>query len=116
VLDRVRCLQLRFGTGGCMQVPVDPVRDADATWLRHWEEILTRVFTTFRRVMPAGSVLPVAPELLPAANGYAREIPGPDGLLREESDRWQQALILTRLASAWWEKSASAGAAAQGPA
>jgi hypothetical protein len=113
VFDRVRCLQLRIGTGGCMQVPVDPVRDADAPWLRQWEEILTRVFTTFRRVMPPDSVLPVAPELLPAANGYAREIPGPDGTLREESDRWQQALVLTHLARRWWEKSALAGASAQ---
>ena len=107
VIDRIRCLQLRIGTGGCMQVPIDPVRDADSAWLRHWEEILTRVFTTFRRVMPAGSVLPVAPELLPSANGYAREIPGPDGVLREESDRWQQAQVLTQLARQWWDRSAA---------
>ncbi len=40
-----------------------------------------------------------APELLPPELGYARLVPGPGGVLREEGDRWEQALVLTRIAT-----------------
>jgi hypothetical protein len=40
-----------------------------------------------------------APELLPADFGYARKFPTPSGDLEEESDRWEQGLVLTRIAS-----------------
>ena len=57
---------------------------------------------------PARLELGFAPELLPGEFGYARVVPGPDGTPREESDRWEQALVLTRIASECFEAAAAA--------
>ncbi len=40
-----------------------------------------------------------APELLPAEFGYAVLAPDSDGRLRERTDRWDQALVLSRIAA-----------------
>ncbi len=105
VFARIGMLHGRIGTGGCMQVPVDPERDRDQHWFQHYRLMWTRVFRAFRARAVPGDILVVAPELLPAGNGYAREIPGPDGVLREESDRWQQAQVIADLARKWWDES-----------
>jgi len=106
VLDRTRFLHGRIGNGGSMQIAIDPVRDADSTYLKHWREIWTRTFRAIRTYAPREAVIPLAVELLPAANHYARTFPGPDGALREESDRWQQALMIKELAERWWAETA----------
>ncbi|HAT09542.1 MAG TPA: hypothetical protein DCS97_02875, partial [Planctomycetes bacterium] len=66
----------------------------------------TRAFRAVRANSPADRIVPLAIELLPAGNHYARTFPGPDGVLREESDRWQQALVIKGLAERWWAATA----------
>jgi len=106
VLDRIGFFHGRLGNGGSMQVAIDPVRDADSVHLKHWQEIWTRAFRAVRANTPPGQVVPLAIELLPAANHYARTFPGPDSVLGEESDRWQQALVINELAERWWAATA----------
>lgn len=103
VLERVRALHGRIGTGGCIQVPVDPAADAGEAWFGHWRELWTRTFAAIRR-HAGDAVISFAPELLPPSKGYARCIPAADGGRREESDRWAQALVLRDLAQRWWDE------------
>ena len=96
---RVGFLHGRIGNGGSMQV--DAGRDlAHALTLPHVADFVTlwtRTAAAFKRHAKPGDVLPFAPELLPAPIFYARTFPGPDGRPREETDRWQQALLLREL-------------------
>jgi len=104
VLDRVRYLHGRIGTSGCMQVDVGDGDVAQHPSVAHFQAMWTRAMAGFVAgaaddpVPPPDLQLGFAPELLPSEVGYARLVPGPDGGLREESDRWAQALVLTRLA------------------
>ena len=104
VLARVRAVHGRIGTGGCIQVPVDAQRDVHEVWFGHWREIWTRLFATIKANAPANTVISFAPELLPPMRGYARDILGADGIRHEESERWQQTLVLRDVAQAWWEQ------------
>ena len=96
---RVGFLHGRIGNGGSMQV--DAGRDlAHALTLPHVADFVTlwtRTAAAFKRHAKPGDVLPFAPELLPAPIFYARTFPGPDGRPREETDRWQQALLLREI-------------------
>jgi hypothetical protein len=112
VLERIRFMHGRIGDGGCMQVAVDPERDADRPHIQHFRSLWKRTFVAFIRGGRPGDYLVFAPELLHAANCYARRVPGPDGMLREESDRWQQAQILARLARQWFAEAESEASAA----
>lgn len=104
VLERVRYLHGRVASPGCVQIDVGDGRSDDAP-LRHFREIWTRAFVGFIAgaaddpVPPPGLEIGFAPELLPGEFGYARFVPGPDGSSREEGDRWEQALVLTRIAT-----------------
>lgn len=102
VFARVGFMHGRIGTGGCIQVAVDPGRDAHQPWFGHWRALWGRVFAAFRRHARPGEVLPFAPELLPASKAYARCFRDVQGCEREESDRWRQALVLADLARRWW--------------
>ena len=113
VIERVRYLHGRVASSGCVQVDVGDGRSDEAP-VSHFREIWTRVSAGFLSraaddpVAPAGLELGFAPELLPGEFGYARVVPGPDGTPREESDRWEQALVLTRIASECFEAAAAA--------
>jgi hypothetical protein len=104
VLERVRYFHGRIGTAGCIQVDVGDGTD-DAPPVAHFREFWTRACTGFLAGAAADPVpaprleLGFAPELLPADFGYARLVTGSDGEPREEGDRWEQALVLTRIAS-----------------
>lgn len=86
-----------------MQAPIDA---ADATpaaalgvdYLAHFKAMSTRAMAAFKRQPPAGSVLIFAPELLCPETYYARVFPGPDGALREETDRYAQARLCRKIA------------------
>ena len=105
VLDRVRYLHGRIGTPGCIQVDVGDGRHGDEPPLTHFRALWTRAMVGFINharddLVPAPRLeLGFAPELLPPEVGYARLIPGPDGGLLEEGDRWSQALVLTEMAA-----------------
>lgn len=110
VFERVRMIHGRIGDPGCVQVgmSVDPHRPA----IEHFQQMWRHCCLGFLRGAAAGDILPFAAELLPAVvtwQGrpaplyYARLRPGPDGALREESDRWLDAEHLWRLASDTFE-------------
>jgi hypothetical protein len=59
----------------------------------HFRTLWTDSFAGFLRRKPASDAFCFTPELLSPAIYYARTFEG-----REESDRWQQSLVLVRIA------------------
>ena len=97
VFARVDSIQLRMGTSGSIQRPLDPA-------LAHYRDhvaALDRCLAVRRDSPDPPDVLPVAPELLPAMLGdgeAARPIHYAD--TPEQSDRFAEALALSALAEA----------------
>jgi hypothetical protein len=58
----------------------------------------TASFEGFLRDARPGDYFAVHPELLPARAFYPKMILGPDGAMREESDRWTEAAFLIDVA------------------
>ncbi|MFO6448711.1 hypothetical protein ACLBKU_16380 [Erythrobacter sp. NE805] len=101
VFARVAGLQLRFGTSGAIQRPLDP---ASAHFADHCAA-LDRCLAVRRASPDLPPVLSVAPELLPAWLGEgpeARPIHYADQT--ETSDRFAEALALSALAQARAER------------
>jgi hypothetical protein len=98
VFDRVRFIHGRIGTPGSIQVDVG--EGNDLPYVDHFREIWTRVFLAFLRTAAGGERIVFAPELLSPANYYALELRTAAGELVEPGDRWQQALVLCRIAQA----------------
>ena len=104
-IHHVRYLHGRIGTSGTIQIDVGDGSPGDEPPVAHFRAFWTRAFAGFLanastdRVPVGGGAIGFAPELLPAAFGYALEMPGPDGERRELGDRWEQGLVLTRIAS-----------------
>lgn len=96
VFARVRFLHGRIGNAACMQV--DCGDGTSGEYVEHFREMWTRCFVGFLRAATPGDYCCFAPELLPTRNYYARLVPDGQGGRREECDRWQQALVLTRIA------------------
>jgi hypothetical protein len=105
VLDRVRYFHGRIGTSGSIQVDVGDGDPAEHPSVAHFQLLWTRAMSGFLAgaaddpVPPLDLQVGFAPELLPAEVGYARLVPGPDGSMVEECDRWAQALVLSDLAA-----------------
>ena len=108
VFERVRYIHGRIADSGCLQVPVS---DPDATPARHFRDMWTRCFEGFLRTNQQGWIC-FAPELLPnrlmsegkdVELNYARLERTADGGFREETDRWQQAEVLTSIAKSCYE-------------
>jgi len=94
VIERVHFLHGRIGTPGCMQVDVGDLENAaKLPFVGHFRELWTQVFTAFLRRSSPGASFRFAVELLASKIYYAREFHG-----AEESDRWQQSLVLTQIA------------------
>lgn len=96
VFERARFMHGRIGNPSSMQVDI-----GDGTTGRnveHFRELWTRSMLGFLRAAGPGDVFCFVPELLQPSIYYARVFPGPDGTLREETDRWQQSLVLARIA------------------
>jgi hypothetical protein len=107
VFERTRFLHGRIGTSGSVQVALG--EDDQSEHVGHFRAFWTRSFIGFLRSAVPGDVFVFAPELLPARLffqgkwlnvNYARTFDVPGVGRREESDRWQQALVLCRLAEA----------------
>ncbi len=105
VFERVRYLHGRIADSGALQVAVT---DLDAPHVRDARQLWTRAMAGFLDHSLRGEMLYFAPELLPnrlAVDGatvypaYARQRIGDDGLAEDDCDRWQQALLLSRIAS-----------------
>lgn len=94
VLERVGFIHGRIGNPGCMQVRIDP----EATYVGHFKQLWTAAFRHFLRSAQPGEAIYFAPELLAADIYYARTFPDRDGVAVEESDRWEQSLVLKQMA------------------
>jgi hypothetical protein len=90
VLKRVRFLHGRIGNPGCMQVEIR----GDEPFVAHFRELWTASMSGFLKSAVAGDQLIFSPELL-AAKIYYEQQP---------NDRWQQSLLLCRIARECFEK------------
>jgi sugar phosphate isomerase/epimerase len=93
LLDRVSFLHGRIGNPGCMQVNIGEGSADQRPYVAHFRSLWTESLTGFLRRKTAPAAICFATELLGPAIYYAREFNG-----REESDRWQQSLVLVRIA------------------
>jgi hypothetical protein len=66
--------------------------------VQHFRTLWTKVFRAFIEREGGAGNFRFAPELLSARIYYAREVDG-----KEESDRWAQSLVLTRIARECFE-------------
>ena len=105
ILRRVRYLHGRIGTGGAIQIDIGDGRAEDHPSIAHFRLLWTAVFEGFIAASAEDPVPVVdgaigfAPELLPADFGYALRVPRGEGGPEEIGDRWDQALVLTQIAS-----------------
>ena len=102
VLDRVEFMHGRIGTPGCMQVSIGERPAAETLpYVEHFRIMWTRAFRSFIQRRGQDVRFPFASELLAPSIYYAREFEG-----REESDRWHQAVVVTKLARDWFDQTA----------
>jgi len=100
VFERVRFFHGRIGNPSHIQVDVkDGARGGEGlAFVDHFREMWTRSCMGFLRSAKPGDYICFNPELLQPAIYYARLFPDGKGGFVEETDRWQQALVLTRVA------------------
>ncbi len=93
VIERVRFLHGRISSPGCIQVAVehDPARQRP--YVKHFRQLWTACFRCFLENSSAGDSICFTPELLGPDIYYARTF-----LQTEESDRWEQSLVLKEIA------------------
>jgi hypothetical protein len=101
ILERTSSIHGRVSNGEAVQVDVG---DGSGRAAQTAKEMWRLAMVAFLRDARPGDVMPFTPELGPPS--YAITLP--DG--REFSDRWEQSLVLTRLAQeAWAEAQAAVG-------
>jgi hypothetical protein len=98
VFERVGFLHGRIGNPGCIQVRIEANPVEHPPYVIHFKQLWTACFRSFVRVASEGDSIYFAPELLAPQIYYARTFPNRDGIPVEESDRWEQSLILKRIA------------------
>jgi hypothetical protein len=100
ITDRTRFLHGRVSSPGAIQISAKG--GAQDAHLDVFRTLWTRCFEGFLASARTGEVFGFYPELLPASFHYARLIPGADGELTEEADRWEEALFLVDVARDCW--------------
>jgi hypothetical protein len=109
VFERTRFMHLRVSSNAFGQLTAsDP---AEARHLDYYKRMWTASFEGFLRAAKPGDYFAVHPELLPARAFYPKMVPGPDGELREESDRWTESAFLIDVARACFDEAHRATAA-----
>jgi sugar phosphate isomerase/epimerase len=93
VLARIGFMHGRIGNPGCMQVGIGDGSADLRPYVAHFRALWTESFLGFLRRHPANGRFYFAPELLEPEIYYARVFDG-----REESNRWEQSLVLVRIA------------------
>jgi hypothetical protein len=97
VLARTGFLHGRISNAQSMQVDVGD-GGAENPHVRNFTRAWARAMHHWRRQARSGDVLIFAPELGPPSSGYSITYRDDAGELVEISDRWQQSLIIKRLA------------------
>jgi hypothetical protein len=77
---------------------VDEHAEPEPVYVTHFKQLWTECF---RR---SGAPIYFAPELLAPDIFYARTFPNGSGEMVEESDRWEQSLLLKRMAESCFEQ------------
>lgn len=93
VLGRIGFLHGRIGNPGCMQVDIGDGLVDGRPYVAHFRTLWTESFHGFLLRRPLPDRFCFTPELLGPEFYYARVFDG-----HEESDRWQQSLVLVRIA------------------
>lgn len=104
VLERVRFIHGRIGSPGCIQVAVDPNALEEPVYVTHFKQLWTACFREFLSRAGADDAIYFVPELLAPNIFYARTFPNAAGVLVEEGDRWEQSLVLKRIAEHCFEE------------
>jgi sugar phosphate isomerase/epimerase len=98
VLERVRFIHGRIGNPGSMQVDIGDGDVAAHPYVGHFKAMWTASFAGFLKSASSGDYFLFAPELLSPRIYYARLLHASDDGVVEECDRWQQSLVLSRIA------------------
>lgn len=98
VFQQVRFLHGRIGNPGCIQVDIGDGGIERRPFVGHFRELWTASMRGFLSSAGPGDHLIFAPELLAPDIYYARLVPDATGGLREEGNRWEQSLVLCRIA------------------
>lgn len=93
VLGRIGFLHGRIGNPGCMQVDVRDGSVDGRPFVAHFRALWTESFLGYLQRKPLCDRFCFTPELLGPEFYYARVFDG-----HEETDRWQQSLVLARIA------------------
>jgi sugar phosphate isomerase/epimerase len=93
VLGRIGFLHGRIGNPGCMQVDIGDGSPDGRPNVAHFRALWTASFLGYLRRKPLPDRFCFTPELLGPEFYYARLFNG-----REESDRWEQSMVLVRIA------------------
>lgn len=94
IFARTRFLHLRVSSGASGQLTASDAPEV----VDHYKRMWRACFEGFLAAAQPDDHFAVHPELLPPRTGYPRMIPGRDGALREESDRWAEARFLIDVA------------------
>jgi hypothetical protein len=108
VIERVGFIHGRIGNPGCIQVRVDEESPAEPIYVTHFKQLWTACFAEFLAKAENGDSIYFAPELLAPDIFYARTFPNASGEMVEESDRWEQSLVLKRMAESCFEQAGNA--------
>lgn len=97
IFERVGFIHGRIAAPGYMQAPIEsadvrPRMAVGADYLAHFKEMWRRAMAGFKTNANTGDIFIFAPELLRSDIYYARVFPDNTGQLREESDRYHEAL------------------------
>jgi hypothetical protein len=93
VLGRIGFMHGRIGNSCCMQVDIGDGSEGEGPYVRHFRALWTEAFLGFLQRRPLEDRFCFTPELLGPEYYYARTFRG-----QEESDRWEQSLVLVRMA------------------
>ncbi|MGA0333862.1 MAG: hypothetical protein ACO3N7_04880 [Kiritimatiellia bacterium] len=103
IFDRTAFMHGRIAAPGFMQAPIEnmratPIMATGNDYFADFKMMWSMAMQGFKTQAGPGDVLIFAPELLTCKFYYARVFPDRDGSLREESDRYEQALLYQQIA------------------